>query len=341
MKEDFMIDDRRIFKGPETLEKDVEANNTCNNECDCCTGVTTEECSECADGCGMTPETEKVDPNTGKVEPDPDPEPKKVPEGTASMEFEDKPTLIGQILANDILTPFIASGLIPTKYIISLEGKIVQHPWRAPKHDAPWTYVRSDNSRNCVWHRDIGTIFNFIPRSCMNCWKVVVIPQTLEQLIRLFNLEKRMSKQNPYVFCKCGIEERPECTRNYGGYFYCGSKEQGLDRLDQVRANVEKHVGKDIPVFLKRSCTEFEAAFGPSDGWDDIKDQQGFWDHIEDEIGRNSYIARESSHQPAIIENHVIAKWVRHAASVADPTVEKLNGGKPIFRPYVKYEREK
>ncbi|NIS52984.1 MAG: hypothetical protein GWN94_18065, partial [Phycisphaerae bacterium] len=75
-----------------------------------------------------------------------------------------------------------------------------------------------------------------------------------------------LSEENPKCWCKCGWEDRDWVHGNYGGYFYCNSKEVGLQRLETVRNAVRKNVdyGDKIDIFLKRYCTEFELKWGDS-----------------------------------------------------------------------------
>jgi hypothetical protein len=253
----------------------------------------------------------------------------------------EKPSLISQLIGQDILAPFINQGLLGTRYMVSKEGdKIVSLPYvlRALQFKSPWCYVNNDLERRCQWRQDIEACFGFIPRQCMACWKVVVVPRTLKELLILHKVQKVMVSKDPHCWCKCGVEIRPDVERNYGGYFYTNSKEEGLRRLREVRKLVHANIAPDVPVFLKRSCTEFERKYGDSDQWDQKRAVNA--DQIEQQIKEHSTIEHEGTDQNMLVENHVVAGWIKFAAERGDPTVRELNNGKPLYPDYVKYEEE-
>ncbi len=247
-----------------------------------------------------------------------------------------------QLLENDIIGRFMAKGLIPNRYIVSGTGnKIMMLPQvlRTASHNAPWCYTCNSGDRACQFRLDIEECFGFIPRHCMNCWKVVVYPQNIIELFKLYEIQKEMIRHDPYCLCKCGIEVRDEVERNYGGYFYNNSLAAGLDRLDQVREIVAKKMAPGTRVILKRACTEYERKYGDSDKWDEKfsgPDYLAINDLIEDVCA----IEQEYPHQPKLIEAHVLASWIRYAASIGDPALKELNGGKNLYPDYVSYEQD-
>jgi len=130
-----------------------------------------------------------------------------------------------------------------------------------------WIYARYMN-KNCTYLRTF--LFNlismilpekerFIPSECLDCYKVVVRPESLGNLKKLKKLMEQMDFPS-----KCGIERRLEVDAIYGGYWYCEGLDEGLLRLDQVEYAL---LGSGMKPFLKRGCTEYEADFGPSNTW--------------------------------------------------------------------------
>lgn len=258
-------------------------------------------------------------------------------------EQKDEPkalTMVEEIVSGDLIAPMVKAGKIPGTYIIDgATGKIVDSPIRFPLVDPPWIYTNNDWNRNCGWLRDLFEAYHFIPRKCMNCWKVVVIPRTFKELMELYRIQAAMAKQNPYCWSKCGLELRDQATRKYGGYFYNNSKAEGLNKLDQVRAAVYKYISPDVPVFLKRSCSEFEWEFGDTPNWDTTI-KQPWWEPLEDAINEISAVTPAGYHQPEIIKRHVIATWITYAEGIGDKTVRDMNNGKGLYTEYSKYERE-
>jgi len=185
--------------------------------------------------------------------------------------------------------------------------------------NSPWFMIGDRGDFDCnFWHQFIclpglgmEKPGSFIPTQCLNCWKVVVKPKTLKQL---FTLKKAMLKMNYYS--KCGIEKRITVGANYGAYTYCPSPEVGLKRKVEIRNMVDRELGKGIPVFLKRGCTEYEAFYGDSLNWGKVENQ----DLIERYILDTIKIVRVSEVQDKDIVARVHDNWVRHAYSVVDPT---------------------
>ncbi len=204
--------------------------------------------------------------------------------------------------------------------------------------DTPWHHVRHDEWLDCgLWHRVMFDFLSqqlpgrFVPSRCQECWKVVVRPRTVVELFALLDLQKRLDRPS-----KCGIEIRPTVHGNYGGYFYCRSLEDGMACYTEVRAAIDadSHLGPDIGVLLKRACTEYEMACGPSDKWQ-ISEAQLALEALVEQTFVPAII--EEHTQPDHLIRHVHARWIEHAYSVGDPTYLHLTNDKPLYPRYVTY----
>jgi len=218
------------------------------------------------------------------------------------------------------------------------DGKLmVESPKMA--YETPWHHVNHDPFLDCnTWH---SIIFNFLsqelppgrcfaPSACHQCWKVVVRPPTLKKLFALLVLQQRLGRPS-----KCGIETREYVHGLYGGYFYNRSLEAGLECYKLVRDEVNKdpELGEDIPVILKRGCTEFEKGAGPSSEWTITAEQ------IKLESLVNKYVVRNALmwEQPQHLIAHVHNLWIKWAYMNGDSTYKEYTGGKPLQRPVVTY----
>ena len=213
------------------------------------------------------------------------------------------------------------------RHIKLSDGRIELPAQKPPK--SPWRFLKYATWMNCSLWKHI-TFFRlveklprhqkFVPSWCQDCWKVVVRPKTYKQLLELEGIMGGMDTE-----CKCGVEIRKEVQGLYGGYFYCQSKERGLDMLDLVREKAG-HIGR---VFLKRSCTEYEHSLGPSDKWKLFPFQL----QIEGEFERRIYINTNTppQSQDSIDECHRLWKEFAHKF---DPTFEGS-----LYPKYVTYER--
>ena len=223
------------------------------------------------------------------------------------------------------------------KYILAPDGKI----WNAEEYkgrfkigfDRNWHYINNPPNAFCEWYHDIRALFNFIPTRCLNCWKVVVRPNSLQQLFSLQSLMLKMSEDDPEIYCKCGTEEREYVFGNYGGYFYQTSKEAMQERYMQVRTLVSEQISPNIAVIPKRYCTEFEKDFGPSNKYK----QPDYAKHWEQKIAEGCHMVPFENKQPDLAVCKTMREWIKHAWSIGDPTVYIYTDGKPLMAPVVTY----
>jgi len=204
-------------------------------------------------------------------------------------------------------------------------------PWKTP-----WVYHNHHPETNCLfWNeflfdhfkKDMGNP----PSGCQSCWKVVVKMNTVEQLITMKDWQK-----NEEGSCKCGIEVRSYVHGLYGAYFYSRSQEEGLRTLARIREYVYGEFGDDIPVYLKRGCTEMEDAFPNSHLWE-VTPQVEHWESLI-----NFWIPYDNIkvRQVPFVEDYVVKKWIVFAYTHGDETYTKYTDGKLLFPPCVTYEDE-
>lgn len=202
----------------------------------------------------------------------------------------------------------------------------------------PWHHVQHDHRLNCaLWHQIMFSMVApktgklFVPSKCQNCFKVVVRPKTLAQLFALMELQKRLGRP-----CKCGIEVRESVPALYGGYFYNWGIEEGLQCYELVRQAVDAdpRLGPDIKVLLKRACTEYEHACGPSDKWVVTPEQL----HVEAIVERWVLIENKEIRQPEKLIHRVHRRWIEFAYEHGDETYQQYTGGLPLYPPYKTYQ---
>ena len=135
---------------------------------------------------------------------------------------------------------------------------------------------------------------------CMECYKVVVCPKTLAQVHRIMEWQLSTGWAG-----KVGSEIRNYTQRAWGAYFYCRGVEQGRERYKHVREWVDENLGRDVNVFLKRGCTEFEQNMGDSDKWRKLPKQ----DEIEEEAKRIIEYEPMPPNQAEPIDYNVMLAW--------------------------------
>jgi hypothetical protein len=145
---------------------------------------------------------------------------------------------------------------------------------------------------------------------CLECYKVVVVLETLEQVHKMADWQATTGWA-----CKTGAESRPEVCRNWGAYFYCRGKEEGRERYKAVREWVDENLGEDINVFLKRGCTEFEQRMGDSDKWKMFPRQE----ELEKEFLEVLDYDAPPLQQGEVIQHNVFDVWDKWARLTAKP----------------------
>jgi hypothetical protein len=211
------------------------------------------------------------------------------------------------------------------------KGRLI--PVSQANYDTNWLFFGyTVGSRDCMlWHNIMFNVFGLVPTFCrLHCWKVVIKPRTVKELIQLYGLAQAI----PYLYgfiCplhgKCGIDTRYYTDIPYDGFVYCNSYEEGLEKYEIMRDACNKYLedGENINVVLKRSCTEFERALGPTDS--DVWDQMP-----EDEIELERKIAdmfdglKQSSVQPDWQKNKTILHWCKFANIFGDKSYLDLFG---------------
>jgi len=228
----------------------------------------------------------------------------------------------------EYLEPLLSSA----GYYINERGKITRKGGLA--WNTPWVHVVAAPNKRCnLDHNIIFNNFEFIPKRCHECWKVVVSPRTLSELMQLETVERELGLPS-----KCGIEIRSYTPRLYGGYFYCDSLEHGRSTYKTVREAVSDAISPDISVILKRGCTEYELIVGPSPYWVITPEHEELERRIEQRV---ELPVQLGVNQPDYVIDHVKKRWVEWAYAAGDETYKEFTGGEAIYPDTVKYHEGK
>lgn len=252
-------------------------------------------------------------------------------------EVQNKPSYYEYLMAHDIIEHLRPLWQSKGFRLRDADGKLVGDPQAAI--EGPWHYIKHRWEFDCfTWHHVIFDYISkpgllgkpFVPSECQNCFKVVVRPRTLKELFALERLQIALDRP-----CKCGIEVRETVHGLYGGYFYCYKLEEGLARYKEVRkaVNEDKYLGWEVPVILKRACTEYELACGPSDKWEVTPEQLKMEAMVKQFLVIDDVVRKQPDH----VIKHIHRKWIEYAYAYGDGTYAEFTDGIPITRPYVTY----
>lgn len=232
-------------------------------------------------------------------------------------------------IVDAVLNQACASGML----IKEDDGKMFFVVTTGP--NTPW-HVFNRAEFGCPYWTFIMNMFgmgeSFIPLTCQSCYKVVVRPKNVKQLFNLIKIMETSDKT-----CKCGIETRATVNALYGGYFYNRSLEEGQECYDTVRMIIDRTLGSNVEVMLKRGCTEYELGHGDSLYWEPFEGQQEIEDYITSKV-----IERRVNDNPSKTTIDIIhSSWIKYAYRNGDNTYLELTGGKPLYPPYRTYHNRK
>ncbi|MEI9806155.1 MAG: hypothetical protein WDN48_19540 [Pseudolabrys sp.] len=142
-------------------------------------------------------------------------------------------------------------------------------------------------------------------------------------------------------FAKSAPEvDRPENQSLYASYFYLTGLDEARKVCREVRAKVDADpaLGPSVKVTIKRGCTNYERACGPSNRYT-----------FEPRLTEVEAYFRERYRRPEPVplppkkyrEAATLLEIERVAYRIGDNTYKDFTGGKEIFPPTVSYDPDK
>jgi hypothetical protein len=223
-----------------------------------------------------------------------------------------------------------------------LDNGDIQRGAVGPTPETPWIY--QNMSFQCIlWHQvffEHIAEHKMVHSHCHECYKVCITPRIVSELISLEQWQSTLD-----VPCKCGIELREWVPKLYGGYFYCRGVEEGRERYREVKRFAYENAKErglqpesSMPVILKKGCSEFERACGPSDKWEISDEQEEFEQWMAEKI---IYDPFGDSPQPEVIKESVRLAWLKWAHMHGDMSyVQYTPNKKPFGIDYITYHED-
>jgi len=91
-----------------------------------------------------------------------------------------------------------------------------------------------------------------------------------------------------------------------------------------------------VPVILKRYCTEFEHALGPSDKHEYTEDNRVAEKIINDTFDLDGNLPP----QAGIVKLHAVRRWIEFAFKYGDETYKEFTKGRSLVPGYVTYHND-
>lgn len=208
--------------------------------------------------------------------------------------------------------------------------------WILPKSDSPIVgdYLMGGPGLGKACHTLIRGLFfgayaqKAVPNACKNCYKVRVTPRSVRELLAVYRIAQGLNITN-----KCGANFRDLHSQGvYAAFFYLDGLAAARRFYKELRStvNADPALGQDVPMRIKRGCTEYEVSCGPSTNYpiapEDI--EKPILERIVSE-GKSSRVRHVGM---------VMLQWARVAHKLGDETYKDITRGKPIFPPTVSYD---
>ena len=235
-----------------------------------------------------------------------------------------KDKTIGIISDEKIIKLFNQSTSIIEKYNLKTETQSRQ------------IFRKNSINLNCERHMKIFNKFNIIPKFCFSCYKVLVEPRSILELIKLFVVfdQIKLVKNN---IRKCMIEMRPEISGFYKGYIFCSSVEEAYQIADYLEIFIKENIGSGLHAVVKRGCSEYALSFPDykaiNKSGDQLMNYNEDWKSIEEEDNLLNSLKSNRIIIPTLPGLNlqdilVIRNWIDYAKGIGDASVHLLRQNK-------------
>jgi hypothetical protein len=173
-----------------------------------------------------------------------------------------------------------------------------------------------------------------VPSGCRDCYKVKVTSATLRQLIAVKKISEDFS-----CLAKSTADVNYHGNQSlYATYFYLLGLDKARAIYHQVRAKIvgEPKLGVGVKMVIKRGCTNYEHACGPSNRYTfdprlaDI--ERYFWSRF---VSKKSEQGRGADKKYDAMK---LLELVRTAYRIGDDTYKDFTGGKDLYPPTITYD---
>ena len=235
-----------------------------------------------------------------------------------------KDKTIGIISDEKIIKLFNQSTSIIEKYNLKTETQSRQ------------IFRKNSINLNCERHMKIFNKFNIIPKFCFSCYKVLVEPRSILELIKLLVVfdQIKFVKNN---IRKCMIEMRPEISGFYKGYIFCSSVEEAYQIADYLEIFIKENIGSGLHAVVKRGCSEYALSFPDykaiNNSGDQLMNYNEDWKSIEEEDNLLNSLKSNRIIIPTLPGLNlqdilVIRNWIDYAKGIGDASVHLLRQNK-------------
>ena len=190
-------------------------------------------------------------------------------------------------------------------------------------------FRRNKLNLDCERHFEVFNNYKVIPKYCFSCYKIQIEPKNIIDLFKLYIFFDHLELKNNNIR-KCIIESRPKVSGTYKGLIYCTGVEELKTIFHKVSLLLKKSFGYDMPIFMKRGCTEFSIPYPKFKEIDESMKYDDDWSKFENKIDKNNnYKEKKSSENTlngtSISDVLIMRNWLIFAKKINDSCYKKFN----------------
>ena len=121
-------------------------------------------------------------------------------------------------------------------------------------------FRKNKEDLGCKRHKKIFNEHNVIPNNCFGCYKVIIEPKTVIDLVKLYILFDNIKLENNNIR-KCMIELRPNVEGRYKCLVYCSDLNEAESISKKLKILIDDSINNNIVADIKRGCSEFGMSF--------------------------------------------------------------------------------
>lgn len=197
----------------------------------------------------------------------------------------------------------------------------------------PWVLVTNGPYLACGFLTqivfDAAYAQSAVPMGCSACYKIKVKATTLRELVAAWHLAKSIDCSS-----KWGVDlDNPHSQDVYAGYFYAGDLDaaRALYKVVREAIDADPKLGPGIKMTIKRGCSRFEAAVGPSDSYTFTPEMAEIEAYLRSRFKQRVILEQTDFHQE-------MGQWIDLAFRMGDDTYLDFTGGKRLRPATMTYE---
>tara|TARA_Y100000590_G_scaffold461573_1_gene623482 strand:+ start:72 stop:1334 length:1263 start_codon:yes stop_codon:yes gene_type:complete len=226
------------------------------------------------------------------------------------------------------------------KIIFEKANKIIDNELESIIYNNYQIYRRNKKDLSCKRHTKIFNDDNVIPQNCFDCYKIIIEPKRLIDLIKIYILFDHIKFENNNIR-KCQIELRPNISGTYKSLIYCSGLEEAEAVLKKLKVIINKTIDKNISIDIKRGCTEFGMAYPLYKDYksnlmkyeDDWKEKENIFDKKYPNL-INYKLNKETIFGITLNDILTIRNWMCYAKLIGDESFKIISEEK-FSSPYI------